>query len=55
MRDVLSYLVGSAAMPAEVSRGFDIGGPQVLTYRQMMAAHARIAGLKPRRIAALPC
>ena len=54
VRDVLSYLVGSAAMPAEVSRGFDIGGPQVLTYRQMMAAYARIAGLKPRRIAALP-
>jgi hypothetical protein len=41
-------------MPAEVSRGFDIGGPDVLTYRQMMAAYARIAGLKPRRVAALP-
>jgi len=54
VRDVLHYLVGSASMPAQVSRGFDIGGPQVLTYRQMMAEYARIAGLKPRRIAALP-
>ena len=54
VRDVLRYLVGSATMPPEVNRGFDIGGPQVLTYRQMMAAHAKIAGLKPRRIAALP-
>jgi uncharacterized protein YbjT (DUF2867 family) len=54
VKDVLRYLVGSAAMPAQVSRGFDLGGPQVLTYRQMMAAYAKIAGLKPRRIAALP-
>ncbi|MDP9220174.1 MAG: SDR family oxidoreductase [Actinomycetota bacterium] len=54
VKDVLRYLVGSAGMPAEVSRGFDIGGPEVLTYRQMMAAYAGIAGLKPRRIAALP-
>ena len=41
-------------MPPEVNRGFDIGGPEVLTYRQMMAAYAGIAGLKPRRVAALP-
>jgi uncharacterized protein YbjT (DUF2867 family) len=54
VRDVLRYLVGSARMPPQVSRGFDIGGPEVLTYRQMMAAYADIAGLKPRRIAALP-
>jgi len=54
VRDVLRYLVGSASMPPEASRGFDIGGPEVLTYRQMMAAYAGIAGLKPRRIAALP-
>ncbi|MGZ4687848.1 NAD(P)H-binding protein, partial [Oryzihumus sp.] len=33
VRDVLRYLVGSAAMPAEVNRGFDVGGPDVLTYR----------------------
>jgi uncharacterized protein YbjT (DUF2867 family) len=54
VKDVLRYLVGSAGMPPEVNRGFDIGGPDVLTYRQMMAAYARIAGLKPRRVAALP-
>jgi uncharacterized protein YbjT (DUF2867 family) len=54
VRDVLHYLVGSASMPAGVTRGFDIGGPDVLTYRQMMASYARTAGLKPRRIAKLP-
>ncbi len=54
VKDVLRYLVGSADMPAQMNRGFDIGGPDVLTYRQMMAAYARISGLKPRRVAALP-
>lgn len=54
VRDVLRYLVGSATMGPEVNRGFDIGGPEVLTYRQMMATYAEIAGLRPRRIKALP-
>ena len=54
VRDVLRYLVGSAAMPPEVNRGFDIGGPDVMSYRQMMAAYARTAGLKSRRVLALP-
>jgi uncharacterized protein YbjT (DUF2867 family) len=54
VRDVLRYLVGAVGIPSEVNRGFDIGGSEILTYRQMMAAYARIAGLKPRRIAALP-
>jgi uncharacterized protein YbjT (DUF2867 family) len=52
--DVLRYLLGSATLPPTVNRGFDIGGPDVLTYRQMMADYATIAGLKPRRVAALP-
>ncbi|MET7280545.1 SDR family oxidoreductase [Kribbella sp. NPDC005582] len=54
VRDVLHYLVGSAAMPPAVSRGFDIGGPDVLTYREMMQRYAKVAGLKHRRIITLP-
>jgi len=54
VRDVLGYLVRSATMVPEVNRGFDIGGPQILTYRQMMASYASIAGLKPRRVAVIP-
>ena len=54
VRDVLHYLVGSARMPANVNRGFDIGGPDVFTYRQMMVRYAKVAGLKPRRILVLP-
>ena len=54
VRDVLRYLVGSAAMPADVSRTFDIGGPEVLTYREMMQRYAAVAGLAPRVIRAVP-
>ncbi|MFJ9717021.1 SDR family oxidoreductase [Streptomyces sp. NPDC101213] len=49
VRDVLRALVGSARMPEEVNRSFDIGGPEVLTYREMMIRYAAVAGL-PRRI-----
>ncbi|MGW1147906.1 SDR family oxidoreductase [Streptomyces sp. NPDC002454] len=49
VRDVLRYLVGSATMPEEVNRTFDIGGPDVMTYREMMTRYAAVAGL-PRRL-----
>ena len=49
VRDVLRVLVGSAAMPDDVNRAFDLGGPEILTYREMMARYAAVAGL-PRRL-----
>jgi uncharacterized protein YbjT (DUF2867 family) len=49
VRDVLRYLVGSAGMPPDVSRGFDVGGPDVLSYADMMRRYAAVAGL-PRRL-----
>jgi uncharacterized protein YbjT (DUF2867 family) len=54
IRDVLRYLVGAAALPTEVSRSFDIGGPDVLTYQQMMQRYARVAGLRRRLIVPVP-
>lgn len=54
VRDVLHYLVASAELPPEVNRTFDIGGPNVLRYSQMMKDYALEAGLPNRRIAALP-
>ena len=54
VRDVLYYLVESATLPHEVNRTFDIGGPNVLRYGQMMNGYALEAGLKQRPIAALP-
>jgi uncharacterized protein YbjT (DUF2867 family) len=50
IRDVLRYLVASATLPSEVSRAFDIGGPEVLTYREMMQRYAAVAGLRRRVI-----
>ncbi|MFF5287199.1 SDR family oxidoreductase [Streptomyces sp. 62] len=54
VRDVLRYLVGSAGMPPDVSRTFDIGGPDVLTYRKMMVLYAQVAGLRTRLIVPVP-
>ena len=41
--DLVHYLVGSASMPAEVSRGFDVGGPDILTFKGMMQRYAEVA------------
>ncbi|WP_371606613.1 SDR family oxidoreductase [Streptomyces sp. NBC_01213] len=54
VRDVLHYLVGSATMPADVDRAFDIGGPDVLTYQEMMRRYAEVAGLRRRLIVPVP-
>jgi hypothetical protein len=50
VRDVLRYLVGAASLPSSVNRAFDIAGPSVLTYLQMMQRYARVAGLRRRVI-----
>ncbi|KUH35752.1 MULTISPECIES: SDR family oxidoreductase [Streptomyces] len=54
VRDVLRYLVGSARLPADVHRAFDIGGPDVLTYRDLMRRYAAVAGLRRRFIVSVP-
>ncbi|MEV4560372.1 SDR family oxidoreductase [Kitasatospora sp. NPDC049285] len=54
VRDVLRYLVGAAALPPEVNRHFDLGGPDVLSYRMMMRRYARVAGLPRRLIVTVP-
>ncbi|MFJ3583285.1 SDR family oxidoreductase [Streptomyces sp. NPDC090127] len=54
VRDVLRYLVGSARMPQGVNRTFDVGGPDILTYRQMMERYAEVARLPHRLILPVP-
>lgn len=54
VRDVLHYLIHAAEVPAEVNRAFDIGGPDVYRYGQLMNGYAVEAGLPQRPIAALP-
>ena len=54
IRDVLHYLVAAATCPVPESRTWDIGGPDVLEYGDMMQIYAGVAGLRPRRILVLP-
>ncbi len=54
VRDALRYLVGCASLPPEVDRAFDIGGPDVLTYEEMMRRYAVIARLPRRLILPVP-
>jgi uncharacterized protein YbjT (DUF2867 family) len=54
VRDVLHYLVHAAEVPPSVNRAFDIGGPDVYRYGQLMNGYAVEAGLPQRPIAALP-
>lgn len=54
IRDVLRYLVGAASVPDSVSGEFDIGGPDIFTYREMMDKYAEVAGLRPRIIIPVP-
>jgi len=54
IRDVLYYLVRCADLPPEVSRTFDIGGPDVITYELMMHGYAHAAGLRKRLVLRMP-
>ena len=54
IRDVLRYLVGSATIDEKINRDFDIGGPEVFTYMEMMQIYASVAGLRKRIIIPLP-
>nr|WP_245996570.1 SDR family oxidoreductase [Streptomyces armeniacus] len=54
VRDVLRCLVGCAELPPDVSRTFDIGGPDVITYEDMMQRYAAVAGLPRRLIVPVP-
>ena len=44
--DVVRYLIGVLEAPVEGSRAFDVGGPEVLEYLEMMRRVAQIEGRK---------
>ncbi|WP_084040048.1 SDR family oxidoreductase [Demequina sp. NBRC 110053] len=54
VRDVVHYLLATARAPDGVNDAFDIGGPDVMTYAEMMNGYAAVAGLPRRGITALP-
>lgn len=54
IRDVLVYLVRVLDEPDAAGRVLEIGGPDRLTYREMMHAYAAVAGLRRRVIVPVP-
>ncbi|GHD04786.1 SDR family oxidoreductase [Zhihengliuella salsuginis] len=54
VRDALHYLLAVGVADPERAGTYDIGGPDVLTYREMMRTYADAAGLRRPRIVALP-
>ena len=53
VRDVLHFLAES--LIADVTgRVLDVGGPEVMTYRTMMAQYAEVAGLRRRLVVPVP-
>jgi uncharacterized protein YbjT (DUF2867 family) len=54
VRDVLSYLVGCIDLAPDSNRRFDIVGPDIVSYRDMMRRYAQVAGLTRRVIIPIP-
>ena len=53
IRDVLRFLEGSLLKEEMYNQNFDIGGPDILTYKEMLLEYARVRKLK-RRIYIVP-
>lgn len=52
--DVMHYLAGAADLPDDVNRAFDIGGPDVMTYEEMLHGFVRVTGRRKRLIVTIP-
>lgn len=53
IRNVIEYLTGVLLNEHTFNNSFDIGGPDILTYKEMLLRFAKVRGLK-RRIAIVP-
>jgi uncharacterized protein YbjT (DUF2867 family) len=54
VRNVLDILVAMLDEPDPTDRIYDIGGPDILTYEEMMQVYAEVAGLARRVVIPLP-
>jgi uncharacterized protein YbjT (DUF2867 family) len=54
IRDVIRYLEGCLEKPETAGRTFDIGGPEIFTYREMIKRYAEARGLPRRLIITVP-
>ncbi|GAA2485468.1 tryptophan-rich sensory protein [Terrabacter carboxydivorans] len=52
--DVVTLLVGAGSLPSEVNRTFDIGGPEVLTYREMIGRFSDATGRRRPVVVTVP-
>jgi uncharacterized protein YbjT (DUF2867 family) len=48
VRDVLAYLMAALGLPAGEGRIFEIGGADIVSYREMMLRYAKVRGLTRR-------
>jgi uncharacterized protein YbjT (DUF2867 family) len=54
IRDVLHYLIKAGQEVGTKNHIGDIGGPDVMFYKEMMQRYAKVAGLRPRKIVTVP-
>lgn len=54
IRDVLHWLVTCLETPATTGRVLEVGGPEVMTYRELMQRTAAVLGLGPRLVFGVP-
>ena len=54
IRNVLAYLTGCLQAPETAGGKFDVGGPEIVTYRQLMRIYAEEARLPRRLILPVP-
>ncbi len=54
VRNVLTYLTGCLECGETAGKTFDIGGPEIVTYRQLMNIFAKEEGHRPRLIIPVP-
>ena len=47
LADVVSYLAGVCGLEGALGEALDVGGPEVITYREMMERIARLRGRRP--------
>lgn len=52
--DVVALLVGAVLRDGKLGGVYEVGGPDIVTYAEMMALYARTAGLMPRRLIPVP-
>jgi uncharacterized protein YbjT (DUF2867 family) len=54
IRNVIEYLIVCLSETTVIGKTFDIGGPQIVTYRKLMEIYAEEAFLQKRRVISLP-